>query len=171
MSYGKGVVSVPKTREVGTIERPSSRAEAHYDEYRFDPGRHFIIKTVDIIDSRELFIDDLTEAIDLSQRKEALVFIHGYNTSFADALIQTAQLAVDLEIDGAAVVYSWPSRASLWSYIADRNQLIGPFLDDLKALIASVATSTGAARVHLIAHSMGGKFLLEALADLAACRT
>lgn len=166
MSYGKAAVSVPKSREVGTIERPSKYAEAHYDEYRFDPGRHFTIKTIDTIDSKELFIDDLTEAIDLSARKEALVFVHGYNTSFADALLQTAQLAVDLEIDGAVVLYSWPSRASLWSYVIDRNQVIGPFLDNLKDLIASVATSTGATRVSLIAHSMGGKFLLETLADL-----
>lgn len=143
------------------------RAESRYDEYRFDPGRHFIIKTVDVIGTRELFLEDLTEAIDVSGRKEALVFVHGYNSSFADAVIRAAQLAVDLEIDGATVAYSWPSRASLLSYVVDRNQVIGPFLEDLKDLIASVATATGATRVHLIAHSMGGAFLLEALEALA----
>ena len=167
MSYGKAIVSIPKNREVGTITRPPSRAESRYDEYRFDPGRHFIIKTVDVIGTRELFLEDLTEAIDVSGRKEALVFVHGYNSSFADAVIRAAQLAVDLEIDGATVAYSWPSRASLLSYVVDRNQVIGPFLEDLKDLIASVATATGATRVHLIAHSMGGAFLLEALEALA----
>ena len=167
MTYGKAIVSVPKNREVGTIERPRSRVERRYDEHRLDPGSHFIIKTIDVIDSREMFLDDVAETIDLSDRKEALVFVHGYNTSFADALIRTAQLSVDLETDGAAFVYSWPSRASLWSYVADRNQVIGSFVDDLKDLIASVATSIGAARVHLIAHSLGGQFLLEALGQLA----
>jgi esterase/lipase superfamily enzyme len=168
LSYGKAIVSVPKNREVGTITRAPGRAESRYDEYRFDPGRHFIIKTVAVIDSRKLFLEDLTEAIDVSVRREVLVFVHGYNASFADALIRAAQLAVDLEIDGATVAYSWPSRASLLSYVVDRNQVIGPFLDDLKNLISSVATATGATRVHLIAHSMGGKFLLEALEALAS---
>ena len=98
------------------VKRPSTKAERLYDEHRFHPGRHFIIKTVDAIDSRELFLDDIVETIDLSDRKEALVFVHGYNTSFADALIRTAQLKVDLEIDGAAVVYSWPSRARALSH-------------------------------------------------------
>jgi hypothetical protein len=80
--------------------------------------------------------------------------------------MRTAQLAVDLEIDGAAVLYSWPSRASLLSYVIDRNQKVAPYIEELKALIAGVAKQTGAAKLHVVAHSLGSDFLLDALREV-----
>ncbi len=35
--------------------------------------------------------------------------MHGYNTSFDNALYRTAQIAYDLDFDGATFLYSWPS--------------------------------------------------------------
>jgi esterase/lipase superfamily enzyme len=159
MTYGKAVVSVPRDREVGTLPTPPSWVA----ESRADPARYFIIKSVDVADRAAEFFSDLKGAISVSERKEALVFIHGYNTSFANALLRTAQLAVDLEIDGAAVLYSWPSRGNVLSYLMDRNEVITPLIAEIKDLIGQVAAVTGAKKIHLVAHSIGSEFLLRAL--------
>jgi esterase/lipase superfamily enzyme len=82
--------------------------------------------------------------------------------------MRAAQLSVDLEIDGATVLYSWPSQASLLGYVSDGNQRLDDYVEDLRALLMGVATQTKARRVHLVAHSMGAAFLLDAL--LAAMR-
>ena len=56
--------------------------------------------------------DRLREEVRDSRRKEAFVFIHGYNVAFDDAIYRTAQIAYDLSFDGPPILYSWPSRAS-----------------------------------------------------------
>jgi esterase/lipase superfamily enzyme len=162
MTYGKAVVSVPKQREAGTLPTPPSWLA----EERANPARYFVVKSVNVIDNRGGFFSELQAAITYSGRKEALVFIHGYNTSFARALLRTAQLSVDLEIDGTAVLYSWPSRGNVLSYLMDRNEAANPLIVELKDLIRDVALKTGAGKVHLVAHSMGGEYLLKALEEL-----
>src|SRR5262249_51155258 len=41
--------------------------------------------------------------------RQALVFLHGYNTSFINAAIRAAQLGFDLRVPGLTAFYSWPS--------------------------------------------------------------
>jgi esterase/lipase superfamily enzyme len=97
------------------------------------------------------------------------VFVHGYRNSFPSALIQTAQLAADLDIDGPSVAYSWPSKASLLSYMTDSTQDIETFVSGLTSLIErTVALQRDGERwrLYLIAHSLGAKFLLRALRNL-----
>jgi esterase/lipase superfamily enzyme len=45
--------------------------------------------------------------------------VHGFNVSFENALRRTAQIAYDLDFDGAPFLFSWPSRDSLLSYASD----------------------------------------------------
>ena len=40
-------------------------------------------------------------------KDQALVFVHGYNVSFDDAIFRTAQIAKDIDFDGPAVTFSW----------------------------------------------------------------
>ena len=40
-----------------------------------------------------------------SPRKDAFVFIHGFNVAFEDAVMRTAQIAYDLGFDGAPILY------------------------------------------------------------------
>ena len=59
---------------------------------------------------------------------EAFVFVHGYNNSFKAAAFRTAQIAYDLEFEGAAICYSWPSQGGevlgLPSYAKDEEQVM-----------------------------------------------
>ena len=158
LSLGRAVVTVPRDRQTGDF-RTASR-----DSWKTaDKARLITIDTIALFDDRESFWSEMSDDIQASRRKEALVFVHGYNTSFAGAVMRAGQLSIDLDIDGATVLYSWPSKASLMSYVVDRNQVIDPFLEELKSLIVRVALDTGARRVHLLAHSMGAQFLLDAL--------
>jgi esterase/lipase superfamily enzyme len=102
-----------------------------------------------------------------SPGKEAFVFVHGYNVSFEDAAIRTAQLAYDFGFKGAPIFYSWPSRGSLFGYLDD-EQSVQDTTGNLKQFLEDVAASSGATVVHLIAHSMGNRALLPVLAQLAA---
>ncbi|MEM1106053.1 MAG: alpha/beta hydrolase [Pseudomonadota bacterium] len=158
LSVGKAVVTVPKMREAGVF-KPAKRRSAK----SADKARLITLETIDLIEDMPALMEDMGRDVSASTRKEALVFIHGYNTSFAGALQRAGQLAVDLDIDGAALLYSWPSRGSLLSYVVDRNQIVFKFIDDLQRLLVDVAMETGAERVHILAHSMGCQFLLDAL--------
>ncbi len=158
LSLGRAEVTVPRDRQTGDFKTASR------DSWKTaDKARLITIDTIALFDDHEIFWSDMRQDIQASRRKEALIFVHGYNTSFAGAVMRAGQLSVDLDIDGATVLYSWPSKASLMSYVVDRNQVIDPFLEELKSLIVRVALDTGARRVHLLAHSMGAQFLLDAL--------
>ncbi len=99
--------------------------------------------------------------------RDALLFLHGYNTSFRDAALRTAQLAYDLRIR-PAVFFSWPSGASVDAYAADEsvielsNDAISAFVAELDACAAKAG-----AMLHVVGHSMGNRALLRALEALA----
>ena len=116
----------------------------------------------------ELFAD-MARTLAGRGAEEAFVFIHGYNVSFAAAAKRTAQIAYDLNFEGAPILYSWPSRASLLSYLSDEAvvRLSGR---RLRGFLKDVVARSGAKRVHLIAHSMGNRALIDALELIAAER-
>ncbi|MEQ8435372.1 MAG: alpha/beta hydrolase [Oceanicaulis sp.] len=163
LQLGVVEVSVPRNREIGEIRR-TDRWQGDLSALR---GRYFIIDRVEPIYSEEGFAHYLDLVMDQSERRELLVFIHGYNTDFRSAAERAAQLAVDLEIDGAPALYSWPSRGTTLGYFADSNQVIRPVIDDLRHYLELLMESAGADRIHVVAHSMGNRFLLRALEEMA----
>lgn len=102
--------------------------------------------------------------------RHALVFLHGFNVTFSQAAVRAAQIGCDLGIrDGAMAFFSWPSRGrlSLPGYLADTASIdtsekaIGNYLVDF-------ARFSGATTIHIIAHSMGNRGMLRAVAGIAA---
>lgn len=95
----------------------------------------------------------------------ALLFIHGFNVSFASAAQRSAQLAYDLAFPGPTVFFSWPSDASVVRYFADgrdaRNsrQAAATVMGELASLLPS-------GPVYVVAHSMGNRVLVEGLSQL-----
>ena len=162
LAYGSCEVSIPDTHTIAEIERPSIwRLEFHAD-----PEKHMILQKVES-EQRDRFFRDVSGSVSASPAKEAFVFVHGYNVSFEDAAIRTAQLAYDFGFKGAPIFYSWPSRGSLLGYFADEKS-VAETVGDLKQFLQDVATRSGATTVHLIAHSMGNRALLAAVSQLAA---
>lgn len=166
LTFGTAEVSVPRDRAVGSLPLPMSILTL---EFRPDPDRHMILNRVTPLSDREQFMATVARKIGGSSRKELFVFVHGYNTSFEGAALRTAQLAVDMSLDGAPILYSWPSRASLLSYAADtRTVADDALLDEVAAFFTDLSKRSGAERIHLVAHSMGTRVLLRALDRIAA---
>jgi esterase/lipase superfamily enzyme len=103
------------------------------------------------------------------ERRQAFVFVHGFNVTFAEAARRTAQIAYDLKFEGAPIMYSWPSAGSLTAYLRDREAAAASS-QHLATLLAELSSRTGVEAVHVIAHSMGNRVLTAALGNLAASR-
>tara|TARA_R110002020_G_scaffold83397_1_gene206684 strand:- start:95865 stop:97652 length:1788 start_codon:yes stop_codon:yes gene_type:complete len=163
LATGSVMVSVPRNRAVGDIPKPSIFS---FDR-RPDPAKHVILGDMQVDATMAEFLANVRISLARSQRREIFIFIHGYNNDFPTAVERTAQLAVDLEIDGAPVLYSWPSVGSVFGYKADRAQITQATIDDLEHFLHVLTEQTGATRVNIVAHSMGNEFLVRALQEMA----
>ena len=153
-------VSIPKDHRVGELESPTVlRLEFHED-----PERHVVLQAVHPEPVDE-FYADLRASIDRTARKEAFVFIHGYNVGFETAMRRTAQIAYDLKFEGVAIAYSWPSQEGLLGYTVDETNVAWT-VPHLKQFLQDVAQRSGAKSVHLVAHSMGNRALTSALREM-----
>lgn len=104
-----------------------------------------------------------------SGRKELLVYVHGYNNTLASGLMRTAQLKVDMKIDGAAVLYSFPSKGSVlpWALAHDYNETMWPdSVRQFGTFLRHLCETTGADKVHLVGHSLGCNVLIRALDNM-----
>ena len=97
---------------------------------------------------------------------QLLVFVHGYNVDFDNAVRRAGQLAYDLNFDGPTFLFSWPSRQRYFSYLTDRES-VDIAVEQLKGFLQRVVIPLNAAKVHLVAHSMGNMVALKALSDLS----
>ena len=147
----------------GAIERPSIWSL----EFREDPGKHVVLKSVTPGDPDAVF-GEMRQQLSDQKADSAFVFVHGFNVPFNEAAQRTAQMAYDMNFDGVPILYSWPSRASLMSYIAD-TAVVNLSGRRLTLFLEDVVRKSGARRIHLIAHSMGNRALTDAL-ELYALR-
>lgn len=99
-------------------------------------------------------------------KRHAVVFIHGYNTSFQEAALRTAQIGFDLGVSGAMAFFSWPSRGRKRSYLSDIES-ISASAQDITDFLVEVANLPSVEHVHVIAHSMGNRGALEAVRRIA----
>jgi esterase/lipase superfamily enzyme len=160
LHLGRIDVSVPRDHQPGQVERP-----AIWTLWREDPNKHFVI--VKATEQRyEDFYQQLREVVGKSERKEAFVFVHGYNVAFDAAVYRTAQIAYDLGFDGAPILYSWPSVADPAKYFVDANNSEWT-IDHLHWFLEDVAAKTGASYIHVIAHSRGNWPVMQALKTIA----
>lgn len=92
--------------------------------------------------------------------KPIVLFIHGYNNAFADAVRRGATIQSDIAPDSVVISYTWPSDGALLSYgydesstdIADQN---------FKFLLKTLTDTVSPNRVSIVAHSMGSRLLLK----------
>lgn len=162
LEVGTCRVSIPQRHQLGQVERPSVfRLEFHED-----PLKHVVLKSVNQ-QPEDAFYVRLRNSVQNSQKKEAFVFIHGFNVTFEAAARRTAQLAYDLQFDGAPIFFSWPSQGGVLEYAVDETNVVWT-VPHLKEFLLGVARGSGAKAVHLVAHSMGNRALTSALQTLSS---
>lgn len=167
LQLGRAMVTVPTAHKVPNIERPWV-VEIPYFKVKIyeeteDRAKHFTLQELSSL-TKDQMIALVKERLakSASFKDHALVFVHGFNTSFDDALYRTAQISYDLKFDGAPFVYSWPSGGKVASYTYDRGsaEQAEPHLAEFLNLVVK---ESGAKSISLIAHSMGNELLLRVL--------
>jgi len=103
----------------------------------------------------------------LSRSRDFLVFVHGFNVSFEEAAVRAAQIAADLSFDGTVVLFTWPSAASVTSYLRDLQAARNAGYHFVRLLRGTVPAALPD-RVHLLAHSMGSEVVAKAVSLLTA---
>jgi len=106
------------------------------------------------------------QSILAGEKRDALVFIHGYNNNFEDAVTTTAELWHFVGRQYLPVAYTWPAGyGGLRGYLTDYES--GTFtLFHLKSALRKLADSPDIGKIHIIAHSRGTDVLMNALVEL-----
>ena len=161
LQLGISEVSLPANRNKGELPTPS----IFKLEFSEQADRHVSIQRIDRMDPDEFFTG--IDAV-LAQEKSnsAMVFIHGYNVAFDDAMRRTAQIAADVKLQGPPILYSWPSSGKLLSYSQDESNVAWS-VTHLERFLLDLRQRTGIKKLHLVAHSMGNRALMGALERIA----
>ena len=162
-------VSIPETHKYGELE-----SQSRWSIYTYVLGeeakkkRYVLLLKIEPL-AEESFYATLQDQIESSPSDDVFIFVHGYSSSFEDAARRVAQLAYDLDFDGTPMMFSWPSQGTTAAYTVDEAAVrIGG--RRMSRFIEDVAAKSGADRIHLIAHSMGNRALIEALETFIARR-
>ena len=151
-------VAVPPERDHGTVRFPR-RGEP-------DPETDFVAVRA----ARFGGLGDFTRAVDAAAAtrnpadREAVVFVHGFNTNFAEGLYRQAQIGHDFRSRSVSVQYSWPSAGSLGAYAYDRESALFA-RDGLETTLDALARSD-VPRIVVMAHSMGAHLAMESLRQM-----
>jgi esterase/lipase superfamily enzyme len=152
-------VSVPPERTPGSVVYPSRS--------RPDPRRQFVALGARRLADGAAFraAIDAALAADPDAAGEAVLFVHGFNVNFAEAVLRQAQMQHDLDRHDVAVLFSWPSYASRWRYLYDRESALfaRTALEETIAILAG----SDARQFNLVAHSMGAFLAMDAFAAMA----
>ncbi len=103
--------------------------------------------------------------LDESQNRDVVVFIHGYNNSFADSMRRGATIKQDIASTAIVISYTWPSDGELLSYGYDESST-DTALQNFESFMDKITKSVPTNRINIIAHSMGSRLLTKYLAGL-----
>ncbi len=138
---------------------------------RPDPSKHIVLAAVEPLAEAE-FIAALRRNLEAGGddiSADLLVFVHGFNVTFAKAARRTAQLAHDLEFPGTPCLFSWPSDGKLLKYMSDREDAEWS-VPRCERFLELLLAEAGPGRIHLVAHSMGNQALIRTLYAMALRR-
>lgn len=162
LAFGIAEVSIPDDHRMGALEAPRMWKL----QFRADPGKHVVLLAVTPL-SRESYFSAARDRSGSASRKDALVFVHGYNVTFEDGARRAAQIAYDLHFQGIPMLYSWPSEAAAARYTVDETNVHWS-RPHFQAFLRDVLTQSGVAAVHVVAHSMGNRLLAETIGQFKA---
>jgi len=161
---GIATVSVPKHPDAKTI---GSETDVHIVGY--DPALSTKAKYEGMASNQ--FYDGVHNLE--NSKQPPVVYVHGFNNDFEDAAHRAAVFARDLQpaVSTSAVIYSWPSAATVFGPIADYpgdeesalldQEAFRGFLGNLYGQINAKRTTP----VLLIGHSLGCRVITYGLRD------
>ena len=160
LAYGVVNVTVPRSHKVGALEAPSILRL----EFKADPNKHVTLQSLQVLGA-DAWRTEIAKRATALGNAGILVFIHGYNSRFADSARRAGQLSHDLGFAGPTVLFSWPSRGGVVDYTVD-EQAAEWSISDMTTVLGSLATMAPGVPVYVIAHSMGNRVLTRGLKAL-----
>jgi esterase/lipase superfamily enzyme len=110
--------------------------------------------------------EELRRAVLATPCRCALVFVHGYNTTFAFGIKRAAQLASDLRYLGLPIMFSFAAGGRFDDYV---NDIEAAELSTraLHRMLVALTRTEGADRpsIDVIAHSLGVRMVMRAASD------
>ena len=158
LSFDSYAVSIPPSHKPGKVEWAKGKP---------DPKINFVTAGRASYSGGAEFKAAVNSAVagKPAAEREAVVFIHGYNTSYSESIYRLAQIKHDFNIKGLAIGYSWPSAAKTQYYVYDRDS-IALSRDGLQSLLEDLA-DTNVSKITLVGHSMGTYLTVETLRQLS----
>ncbi|WP_421854380.1 alpha/beta hydrolase [Oricola sp.] len=152
------VVSVPpdRNRQVGKVQWPK--------KLRPNPAYEFAalsIRAIPDASTATRWVKD-----NLGPNRRLLIFVHGFNNSYGEAVFALAQIAHDSGTDATPVLFTWPSRGTIFAYPFDKESA-SHSRTALETLIRAAIADRGVGEVTILAHSMGTWLTVEALRQFA----
>jgi esterase/lipase superfamily enzyme len=158
LSYGVCRINVPKNHSSGEIEFSTEKNASSHKYYK-------------IVNSKEIDEKHLIDFITRSKRTP-LIFIHGFNVKYQDAILRASQITYDLKYQGPVILFTWPSGAGdgflddkllTKTYELNKKSAVDS-INHIKNLISNLYEHE--IPINIIVHSMGHQVLLPALREL-----
>jgi esterase/lipase superfamily enzyme len=147
----------PEAREIGQVQW--SR------QVPGNPATDFVTLKADVID-RPQAIAWFQRTLRTVPQRQVLVFIHGFNNRFDDAVFRFAQIVHDSNARVVPVLFTWPSRGSVLAYGYDRESTAYS-RNALENVLKAFARDPAVGEISILAHSMGNSLALETLRQMA----
>lgn len=159
VTFARLDISIPPDREPGQIKWPKKGRA-------LDPRTEFLTVDQQVFSNPADFRRSLRHEMqtEKANKHQALIFVHGFNNTFAEGAYRIAQLSYDLDLPRVTVHYSWPSAGQALGYVHDRDSALYA-RDGLEKLFREVVEA-GADEVILVGHSMGNLLLMETLRQM-----
>jgi esterase/lipase superfamily enzyme len=159
LKFGICGVNVPKNHSIGDIVLAKDAQQSSQNYFK-------------ILNAQPLSEEDLIEMIKKTNRTP-LVFIHGFNVRYQEAILRAAQIAYDLKYQGPVILFTWPAGASEGFF--DDALLNKTYENNLTAARASIPffknflldLAKNNLKINLMVHSMGHQTALPALRQLS----
>lgn len=151
------VVSIPPdgSRKIGDVQwQKGPHADARTDFVTVEAGE---MKPADV---KRWFLRVA------GRKRKLLIFVHGYNNTFASAAYRLAQIAHDSNAEAAPVLFTWPSRGHVLDYVYDKESATYS-RDALEYLLTRAAANPNVSDIIVMAHSMGNWVMIEALRQMS----
>ncbi|TNM66657.1 alpha/beta fold hydrolase [Aliirhizobium smilacinae] len=147
-------VSIPAKRDSGTVQWPKKLPP--------DPVTDFAVTKVKQVatlqEGRSWFRQHL-------EGGHALVFVHGFNNRYEDSVFRLAQIVHDSDMKATPILFTWPSRASLFGYEYDKEST-NYSRTALEQSLRLLAQDSNVKDITLLAHSMGTWLAMESLRQM-----
>jgi esterase/lipase superfamily enzyme len=153
--FGICKINVPKNHSTGQVTLTRDNRQSSHDYFK-------------ILNSKMLPELTIMEFLKKTKRTP-LVFVHGFNVRYEDAVLRAAQIAYDLKYQGPVILFSWPAGAGDGFF--DEKMITRTYESNIKNAKGTIEIfkkflselKTADLKINLVVHSMGHQVVLPAL--------